>query len=182
MRNKLVIIVLAAVVLSLVVLSGSCLTPVSANPSPGAIWTTDKDGNIVNQNLFEKKEDVYLNGGPKGGGGGLPDGNYYVQVTEPNGTVLGHSYPDTVNVISGSFNLVCLYTFLYTTSGYPIKGYDDTTNPGGEYKVWASMDPSFLREYKTDNFKVKKSEVEEKGQIEIKKLEEFHINLGCLTL
>ena len=35
-------------------------------------------------------------------------------------------------------------------------GYDDTTNGGGEYKVWVSKDPAFANSAsKTDNFKVK---------------------------
>jgi hypothetical protein len=37
-------------------------------------------------------------------------------------------------------------------------GYDDTTNNGGEYKVWVSTSPTFDNDLtKTDNFKVKAS-------------------------
>ena len=35
-------------------------------------------------------------------------------------------------------------------------GYDTTTNGGGEYKIWVSMDPTFSNnQSKTDNFKVR---------------------------
>lgn len=55
----------------------------------GAIYTTLSDGKTVNQNTYDKKEDVYLNGGPQNPeGSGLPDGVYYFQVTAPNGVLL----------------------------------------------------------------------------------------------
>ena len=57
----------------------------------GAIYTTDSTCSGVNVNIFASKDDVYLDGGPQGGGSGLPDGSYYVRVTEPNGTLLGSS-------------------------------------------------------------------------------------------
>ena len=62
----------------------------SAAASPGAIWTTYPDGTIVNGNLYDAKDHVYLNGGPQNssGGGGIPDGQYYFQVTDPSGAVL----------------------------------------------------------------------------------------------
>jgi hypothetical protein len=143
--------------LTLIVLLG--LTMVLAIPvlaMSGAIWTTDSGGNPVDQNIYGAKTEVYLNGGPKGGGGGLPDGNYYVQLTEPDGDVLGRSYPDTVTVSGGILPASQLTAILYTaSSGFTAKGYDDTTNNGGEYKVWVSQDPEFPpSQSKTDNFKV----------------------------
>jgi hypothetical protein len=51
----------------------------------GAIWTTDESGQRVDQNLYEMPCDVYLNGGPmKEGAAGLPEGDYYFQITEPS--------------------------------------------------------------------------------------------------
>ena len=58
----------------------------------GAIWTTVVDGTEVNFNIYDSKEDVYLNGGPGHGSGsnsnGLPDGIYVFMVTDPSGATL----------------------------------------------------------------------------------------------
>src|SRR5437667_115278 len=52
----------------------------------GAIFTTDSTGTVVNGNLYAAKADVYLDGGPQGNApcsaAGLPDGDYYFQVTD----------------------------------------------------------------------------------------------------
>src|SRR3990172_8458216 len=64
----------------------------AAPPLPGAIFTTLEDGTRVNANIYEDKRDVYLDGGPGPNApqhsAGLPDGNYYCQVTDPPGKVL----------------------------------------------------------------------------------------------
>ncbi|MEE9224195.1 MAG: SdrD B-like domain-containing protein [Thermoplasmata archaeon] len=61
-------------------------------PLPGAIFTTLEDGTIVNANHYADKRDVYLDGGPGPNApqhaAGLPDGNYYFQVTDPSGKFL----------------------------------------------------------------------------------------------
>lgn len=128
----------------------------------GAIYTTDSSCSGVNVNIFTSKDDVYLDGGPQGGGSGLPDGTYYVQVTEPNGTLLGSSVSPPAPfstqpfvVVGGEGNCIQLSAVLSKASdGSP--GYDTTTNGGGEYKVWVSMDPTFPNDSsKTDNFKVR---------------------------
>ena len=80
-------IVAVAIVMSLVVVRG-----VTA-PLAGAVFTTTADGEIVNENVhYDSKIDVYLDGGPgphaPKTAAGLPDGNYYFQVTDPSGTVL----------------------------------------------------------------------------------------------
>lgn len=147
----------ALVLLLVLGILGASIVPASAAGVSGAIYTTDSTCSGVNVNLFASKQDVYLNGGPAGGGPGLPDGYYYVQVTEPNGTVLGSSVVTPVHVTNGSFDQCYqLWDIVYTaSSGFTIKGYDDTTNPGGEYKVWVSQNPAFPNnESKTDNFKV----------------------------
>jgi len=66
---------------------------VSASSLSGAIFTTTPDGSIVNENVrYEKKIEVYLDGGPGPNApqtaAGLPDGNYIFQVTDPSGAVL----------------------------------------------------------------------------------------------
>jgi|GEM_PF-1439687 len=127
---------------------GSC-------PMTGAIWTTDSNCTVTNQNIYFSKSEVYLNGGPAGNGGGpgLPDGNYYVRVTDPSGkAILGESNEPSVTVSGGVFK-ECYK--LQNVVGYDsTSGFKDTTNPGGEYKVWVSPDKNFKDCSKTDNFKV----------------------------
>lgn len=127
--------------------ANDCFANICSNLN-GAIWTTDSSCGSVNLNDYASKGDVYLNGGPQGNGGsGLPDGNYYAQVTEPDGTLLGKSTNPDVVVASGSFQQC--YNL------YALTGFSDTTNPGGNYKVWLSPDSNFPESCsKTDNFKV----------------------------
>ena len=149
----------------------------AAAPMPGAIWTTDSTGTRVNQNIYEYKTDVYLNGGPKSSGApGLPDGYYYVKVTAPNGQILGSSVGGTagtvttVQVTGGRFvQIYQLWTIVRSaSSNFANQGYDTTPNPGHEYKVWLSQDPDFANSSsKTDNFKAFKEfpcECPENGQ------------------
>jgi hypothetical protein len=134
----------------------------AAPPLPGAVFTTDSNCTGVDLNIYASKDDVYVNGGPAHpGAASLPDGCYYVQVTDPSGaTVLGTS------VGSGNATPFCVVGGVpqgcYQLSSILIKGsdasagYDDTPNPGGEYKVWISNESSFTNNStKTDNFKVK---------------------------
>jgi hypothetical protein len=69
-----------------------CSQQVLAGPLPGAIFTTLEDGSRVNANIYELMEDVYLDGGPgnnaPASAAGLPEGDYYFQVTDPSGKVL----------------------------------------------------------------------------------------------
>src|SRR5262245_38925609 len=136
-----------------------CSTLRADPPLPGAIFTTDSTCTEVNQNIFDNKDDVYIDGGPAHpGAAGLPDGSYCVQVTDPSGqTVLGKSDPGAVTVVGGEF-VQCyqLSSILKTgSSGFTVPGYDDTPNPGGEYKVWVSTDCDFVNNStKTDNFQV----------------------------
>ena len=63
-----------------------------AGPLPGAIFTTLEDGSRVNANIYQKMEDVYLDGGPgqnaPPGSAALDEGDYYFQVTDPSGKEL----------------------------------------------------------------------------------------------
>jgi hypothetical protein len=134
-------------------------TPLRAQVS-GAIFTTTAGCPGVDQNIYDSKDAVYLNGGPPHpNAAGLPPGDYCVQVTEPNGTVLGKSLTPVVTVGSDGNFVTCYQLSAIVnsaTSGFTTAGYDDTTNPGGEYKVWVSQDCSFPDSAsKTDNFKVK---------------------------
>src|SRR5207249_11449733 len=73
-------------------------------PVSGAIFTTNSTCTGVNLNIYASKDDVYLDGGPAHpGAAGLPDGDYWVQVTEPGGKVLGRSSYAVVRVSGGEF-------------------------------------------------------------------------------
>jgi hypothetical protein len=132
----------------------------TAAPVTGAIFTTDVNCNGTNVNIFTTQQDVYLDGGPAHeGAAGLPDGNYYVQVTEPGGTLLGTSVgsanPTPAHVVSGSFEVCYQLSAILIKASDSSPGYDETTNGGGEYKVWVSQDSTFAGgTTKTDNFKV----------------------------
>jgi hypothetical protein len=118
-----------------------------AYAASGAIWTTNVNCGGVNVNIFTNVGDVYLNGGPNGNGGnsGLDDGDYYVKVTTPGGDLL--SDIPTITVSNGNF-AQCYNLHALTHFG-------NTTNQGGEYKVWISSVPDFAGgNNKTDNFKV----------------------------
>jgi hypothetical protein len=135
----------------------------AAPPLPGAIFTTDSTCSGVDLNIYASKGLVYLNGGPAHpGAASLPDGSYYVRVTNPGGSLLlGTSIGsgnDTPFVVSGGVVQGCYQLCSILISGGnpdPNCGYDDTDNPGGEYKVWVSTVSTFdNNSTKTDNFKV----------------------------
>jgi len=133
----------------------------SAAPTPGAIFTTDVACNGTDLNIYGSKAAVYLDGGPAHpGAAGLPDGSYYVQVTAPDGTLLGTSVGSSnetpVHVTNGEFDQCYqLVAILIKASDNTAGGYDTTGNPGGEYKVWISSASDFPGgSTKTDNFKV----------------------------
>lgn len=146
----------------------------------GAVFTTDIGGS-TNINLYDSKLDVYVNGGPrKLGSAGLPLGFYHIQVTSPNGAdVLGSSWWPEKNVTTppievvesspgaGDGHFLIVYRLWnvvkYIQGNGPncVKdGYKDTTNNGGEYKIWVQHADGFngfvSSVCKTDNFKVRK--------------------------
>jgi hypothetical protein len=171
----MVFIVLAAFALLTLATTSALMAPAFT----GAIFTTDVACNGTNINIFPNKEAVYLDGGPAHeGAAGLPDGEYYVQVTEPNGTLLGTSIgtaDETPAVVVGGEFAVCyqLSAILKKASdGLP--GYDTTSNGGGEYKVWISPDAQFAQQ-KTDNFKVN-ADVPDEGEIRVIKFYDANAN------
>lgn len=145
-----------------VVLLGAAALPTLAGPPvKGAIFTTDLGCTTVNANQYETKDDVYLIGGPrKPGAAGLPDGDYYVKVTQPNGKLLGTSVGSgnamPIHVTNGEFDeCYQLSSLVVAASDSSLPGYDDTGNNGGEYKVWVSNESDFRNNSsKTDNFKI----------------------------
>lgn len=138
-----------------------CAGIASAAPMPGAIFTTEGSCSSTNVNIFTSKGDVYLDGGPAHpGAAGLPDGAYYVKVTEPGGALLGVSLSANVSVSAGEFAQCYRLEDILVKASDASPGYDDTGNGGGEYKVWVSADPGFANNAsKTDNFKVKSDDV-----------------------
>jgi hypothetical protein len=134
--------------------------PALAHAPDGAIFTTLPDGSEVNFNIYEDKEDVYLDGGPGPGApqdaAGLPDGTYVFQVTEPAGkellsTDLARCRQFTVSagVINSVVDTDCEHATGNDVDHPPAKTvqlmpYNDTPNPGGEYKVWVTRVEDFL--------------------------------------
>jgi hypothetical protein len=157
-KQFLTITLLTAVLLS------SAGVVVAAPPLPGAIFTTDSTCSGVDLNIYTNKDAVYLSGGPAHpGSASLPDGFYFVRVTDPNGDlVLGTSLDGsgipvpTVQVVSGHFASCYQLSQVVRDPDTLALGYRDTTNPGGEYKVWVSTVQQFdNNSTKTDNFKVR---------------------------
>jgi hypothetical protein len=148
-------------------------------PNPGAIFTTDVTCNGTNINIFNSKSDVYIDGGPAHeGAAGLPDGYYYIQVTEPGGALLGTSVgsanPTPIHVTNGEFDVCYQLAAVVIKASDSTPGYDDTTNGGGEYKVWVSPAADFTGG-KTDNFKVK-PEVPATGTLNVNKFYDANAN------
>lgn len=148
--------VLGAMVVGAMLLCESAI----AAPLAGAIFTTDATCTGVDLNIYASKDTVYLSGGPASPNAQqIPDGSYYVKVTEPNGTLLGTSVgsaneqPFVVlnGVIQGCYQLSAI--LIKASDATP--GYDTTSNAGGVYKAWISTVASFVNDSsKTDNFKV----------------------------
>src|SRR5215211_5182429 len=157
-------------------------------PLPGAIFTTDVNCNGTDLNIYASKADVYVDGGPAHvGAAGLPAGEYYVQVTEPNGTLLGTSIGTTdetpvvvnsANEFVSCYQLAAIVRRASNPGPFPVApdGFDDTSNPGGEYKVWVSRVSNFANdESKTDNFKVK-ADAPPPGTLNVRKFYDTNAN------
>jgi hypothetical protein len=155
---------------------------VAAPPVSGAIFTTDSTCTGVNLNIYASKDDVYLDGGPSHpSAAGLPDGAYYVRVTEPGGTLLGTSVgtanPQPVTVSGGEFAQCYQLSAILQKASDSTPGYDDTGNPGGEYKVWVSNEASFTNSStKTDNFKVKAAAAPNPPTLHVRKFYDANAN------
>lgn len=127
-------------------------TAAFAGPLAGAIFTTTVNGNRVNANQYERKEDVYLDGGPganaPAGAAALPAGDYYFQVTDPSGKVLLSQDPvanrrftvSPAGVIVNSTHVMGVDMDHAALGARTVQlfPYADTPNPGGVYKVWAT--------------------------------------------
>lgn len=144
-------------------------SPVSA-ASPqlsGAIFTTDITGAVVNQNIYSAKcgpSGVYLDGGPgptaPATAAGLPDGDYYFQVTDPSGKTLLSTDAVQFRVLTVSGGLITSAsthpTFVDSggSGGVTVElcPFNDTPNNGGVYKAWVTPVGQFLGDpTKVDN-------------------------------
>jgi hypothetical protein len=134
----------------------------------GAIYTSVEDGGSVNANIYESKEDVYLNGGPKSENKtsmALPAGDYYFQVTDPSGKHLLSEDPVSCRRVrvseEGVFiaavdeplcsNPGCvheigidIYRPFLDARTIRLMPYSDTPNNGGVYKVWITPVDEFV--------------------------------------
>jgi len=131
-----------------------------AHQISGAIFTTLEDGTEVNQNIFEFKEDVYLDGGPgpaaPQGAAGLDDGTYVFQVTNPNGNVLlstDAAKCRRFTVVDGVIDSVVATGGCEHNTGLDVDHgattvqlvpFNLTPNPGGVFKVWVTRVEDFL--------------------------------------
>ena len=133
----------------------------------GAIFTTNSTGVTVNANQYASPCSVYLDGGPglhaPTGAAGLPDGEYYFQVTDSSGKQL----LSTDIVSNRSFQVQNGVIVAYTGSGGPVHvtGPDQVNlglggitirlanlscpadflaSPNNVYKVWITPVSSFV--------------------------------------
>ena len=168
MRIRSSLLLIAAGVFALVTVGVN--SAAMAQKVAGAIFTTLIDGSSVDHNIYNAKQDVYLNGGPNSPSApctaaGLPDGDYYFQVTDPSGKIVLSTDPIEKRMVRVQGGIIKSY--LGTTHSVSVGKcgsvtvqlipFDDTPNPGGEYKAWMTPVAGFKgflpSKSKTDNFK-----------------------------
>jgi hypothetical protein len=104
----------------------------------------------VNGNIYLDQFTVGLDGSPST----LDNGSYYVRVTEPDGDVLGTSDGATF-IVGGGTTCYQVWSLVMKESNPALQGFDQTTNPGGEYRLLISDEPTFSGgNTKNDNFKI----------------------------
>ena len=170
-KNCLKLFVIAMAVL----LSAAWQGTASAQKVTGAIFTTLIDGSSVDHNIYNAKEDVYLDGGPQKQctAAGLPEGDYYFQVTDPSGKIVlsEDKLDDRIVHVNGEGVISAILGATPHSSGtvtgkcgsttVQLMPFKDTPNNGGEYKAWMTPVIGFKgflpSKSKTDNFKVESS-------------------------
>ena len=166
--GKRTILLVTAVLLFVIAGSASALS--------GAVHTTNKDGSIVDSNTeHENPKSVYISGGPgenaPPGAAGIPEGNYYFQVTGPNGDPLLSSdeiqcrefHVNSDGVIDEVVAATCLKKVRSKSTSVDcthdtgidqdhdelgaitvqLWPYDKTPNNGNVYKVWITPVDSY---------------------------------------
>ena len=137
-----------------IVLMAAMIVTVMASAPSGAIFTTLVNGSAVNYNIYQSKEDVYLDGGPGPGApqtaAGLDDGVYVFQVTDPSGKTLLSTDPAECRLFTVSGGIIastapssCPHMtgtdIDYGSFTVQLWPFNDTPNNGGEYKVWVTL-------------------------------------------
>src|SRR5438552_11499267 len=138
-----------------VIVAATASVAIQASAPSGAIFTTVANGSEVNYNIYQSKDDVYLDGGPGPGApqtaAGLDDGTYVFQVTDPSGKTLlstDSAGCRQFTVSGGIITGVVAYGGCQHVTGTDIDHnaftvqlwpFNDTPNPGGEYKVWVTL-------------------------------------------
>jgi hypothetical protein len=134
--------------------------PASADAPSGAIFTTLPDGSEVNFNIYDSKDDVYLDGGPGPGApqtaAGLDDGTYVFQITDPSGKALLSTDPARCRQFTVAGGVItgvvaqpdgCQHVtgtdVDHGATTVQMMPYLDTPNNGGEYKAWATTVTDF---------------------------------------
>src|SRR2546425_3963715 len=146
--------------LAVVVFLAAAFSSLHASAPSGAIFTTLVDGSEVNYNIYQAKEDVYLDGGPGPGApqtaAGLDDGTYVFQVTDPPGKTLLSTDPARCRQFTVANGVItgvvaqpngCQHAtgtdIDHNATTVQLVPFKDTGNPGGVYKVWVT----FLEDY-----------------------------------
>jgi hypothetical protein len=81
------------------------------------------------------------------------------------------------HVTNGEFDACYQLEAILVKASDGTAGYDDTSNPGGEYKAWTSTSPTFpSNESKTDNFKVKPETPPETATLTVEKFYDANAN------
>ena len=123
----------------------------------GAIFTTDPAGNWVNENKYETKSDVYLDGGPGANSpqtaAGLNDGWYVFQVTDPSGKNLLSMDPSKCRVFEVEDGVITRFvppsvfglsnTYTVGSKTYPCHiqdSPDGVAGPSGRHDTNTDMD------------------------------------------
>lgn len=111
----------------------------------GAVFTTSADCSDNTITLFDDAIDVNINGGPMlSAPKGLPDGDYHVQVTAPDGTILGSSgNKPPVTVTDGRFKQCLTLVDVVNEESTGNPGFDQTTDTSGRYQVSISLNQDF---------------------------------------
>ena len=156
---------------------GVCVAIGAQAPMTGAVFTTNSTGTFVNGNVYDTSNDPYINGGPRPNSGnctaaGLPNGDYYFQVTDPSGSeLLSNDDLDSQRRFTVSNGIITAYLGGHAKGTgrcgditIQLAPFEVTSNPGGEYKVWVTPVGNYVpgsgsygfiqRDSKTDNFKV----------------------------
>jgi hypothetical protein len=117
----------------------------------GSVQTTNSTGSRVNQNIYDHKTDVYLNGGPNTlAAHRLAVGDYFFTVLVPGGQLDPNDDGDVHNLsqpvdtaaarsfhanADGTVSPTAYSTHSFTNGLVQLADFNDTTNPGGEYDV-----------------------------------------------